>query len=166
MEEFEQWNNFCQLLFRDKELELQTPLYLQLSVLGQRAVAQATSAHWDRLLECLRKIKDLEIRSPLDTLLKLIRSGNRSLKALVRQYVLDSVPFRDPAVLERVSRSVAAVELGLGDDADLRARNLRLRVNIPPIFISLGEQLTLLSARYVQREQRNRWRWCLSMFCL
>jgi hypothetical protein len=161
VEESEQWHNFYQLLFRDKELELQTPLYLQLSVLGQRAVAQAASAHWDRLLEFLRKIKDLEIRSPLDTLLKLIHSGNRNLKALVRQYVLDSVPFRDPAVLERVSRSDAAVELGLRDDADLRARNLRLRVNIPPIFISLGEQLTLLSARYVQREQRNRWRRCL-----
>ncbi|EXJ67844.1 uncharacterized protein A1O5_09190 [Cladophialophora psammophila CBS 110553] len=131
VEEFEQWNNFCRLLFRDQELELQTSLYLQLSVLGRGAIAQAASAQWDSILEFLRKIKDQEIGSPpLDTLLKLIQSGNRSLKDLVRQYVLESVPFRDLAVLERVSRSDAAVALGLGDDADLRARNLRLRPDL------------------------------------
>ena len=130
----EELNNFHQFLFHDTEIKSKTPLYSQLSIFGQRAVTQAASAHWDRLLECLRKTKDVENRSSLDTVLKQIHSGNRRLKALVRQYALDSEPFRDPAALEQISRNDAAVELGLGADAELRARNLRLRVSISSVL--------------------------------
>lgn len=88
-------------------------------------------------------IKDLGTSSPLDPLLKLIQSGNQSLKALARQYLLASAPFKDLRVLEQVSRNAAAVELGLGDDADLRARNLRLRVSIPPHLVPFAFQQSL-----------------------
>lgn len=129
-EEVEQWKNFCQVLFNDKELQLKKPLYLHLSALGQRALAQAASTYWDTLLGRLRHIENPEFPSSPDTLLAEIQSRNRDLKALLREYVLASAPFKDPEILARVEKSHAAEELGLGDDARLRIRNLEKRPNL------------------------------------
>ncbi|KAI9774046.1 MAG: hypothetical protein M1839_001931 [Geoglossum umbratile] len=114
-------------------------IYGQLSAIGQKAVVGAASFQWDTLLGFLHKIRDPKVENPLDTLLKIIHTGNQTLKALVRQYLLDSVAFRNPDVLGRVSDSDYAVELGLGDDAKLRARNLELRPDAFKQPETLGE---------------------------
>ncbi|OCL13435.1 hypothetical protein AOQ84DRAFT_372179 [Glonium stellatum] len=113
LEESDRANSIYQLLFHDQQLQLQTIVYQKLSIIGQNAVLGAASFQWDKLREFLHKIRDPTLENPLDTLLKIIRAGNRTLKALVRQYLLESAAFRNPDVFGRVSSSNHALELGL-----------------------------------------------------
>ncbi|RYO76298.1 hypothetical protein DL766_008439 [Monosporascus sp. MC13-8B] len=130
-----QLQNVHRLLFHDQQLQLQTSVYLQLRIIGQKAVVEAASFLWDKVLQCLRQIRDVGVDNPLGTLLKIISTGNQTVKALVRQYLLDSAAFHNPDVLERVSKSDDAVDLGFSDDAALRTRNIKLR---PDLFNESG----------------------------
>ncbi|KAH8801346.1 hypothetical protein F5884DRAFT_806349, partial [Xylogone sp. PMI_703] len=123
-------SNTYQFLFHDSHLELSTSVYLQLSPLGRAAILEAGSSEWDRLLEALSEIKLVDHDRALSTLLKIIHNGNSTLKDLIREYFLASPAFRDPAVLDRIPNSEHAIGLGLGDDANLRAKNLELRPDL------------------------------------
>lgn len=127
--ESELTNNVYQFLFRERYLEPSSSVYLLLSALGQKAIVVTASSLWDKLLDRLTRIKNLNADEAVDTVLKIIQSRNRTLQALLRQYLLDSSAFKDQQILGRVSQSDHATELGLNDDADLRARNLSMRVS-------------------------------------
>lgn len=130
-----QLQNVYQLLFHDQQLQLSTSVYTQLAEIGQNAIVITASSLWDEVLQCLSRIRDDDIDNPLGILLKIIGIGNQRIKALVRQYLLDSAAFYDPHVLERVSKSDPALDLGFGNDAELRIKNMKLR---PDLFEGPG----------------------------
>ena len=136
-----QTQNVNLLLFEDKQLlQLPTSVYAQLPTIGQNAITAAAACLWDSLLDVLSRVGDDNVKAdddPLETVLKTaletVRHGNQTVKAHLRQYLLESDAFHDPQVLERVSKMKGghAADLGLVGDAALRARNMKMRVSVP-----------------------------------
>ena len=109
---------------------METSLFSQFTKLGQLELENVGRTLLDELLELLGRIQDLEIDDPLASLLKVISSGNNSLRNLLRQHGLSSAAFRDPEVLAKVITLPIAAELGLDADAKLRQRNMSKRVHL------------------------------------
>lgn len=118
-----------QLLFHDQQLQLQTSVYLQLDTIGQKIVVKEATLLWDELLQCLGRIRDIGGDNAAAALLEIINTGNQTLKDVTRLYLLQSPAFYDPETLERFSQSPLVVDLGFGDDAKLRAKNMTLRAS-------------------------------------
>lgn len=119
-----------QLLFSDPLQKLQISLCIQLDPVGQKAIVEAASFLWDQLLQCLGQIGEIDRDDPFAALLKIINTGNRILKDMIRLYLLQSPAFYNQAILETLCESGPAVSLGIAEDAALRIRNKKLRVGI------------------------------------
>lgn len=131
LEESARLDSTHQLLFHDRKLRLPTTVYAQLQAIGQKAVAAAAAFLWDKLVDSLSRIRDRDAYySPLRALLDVIGDGNAKLMALLRQYLLESPAFHNLDFLVRASAPEGGhmVDLGLGKDAMLRARNMSKRV--------------------------------------
>lgn len=136
LQESVQTQKVNELLFDDKQLlQLPTSVYAQLSVVGQKAIAATAACSWDSLLGALPQAADdghVESgHAALETALEVVQDANQTVKAHLRQYLLESNAFHDTGVLDHVSHLEGgpAADLGLVHDAELRARNIRLRVN-------------------------------------
>ncbi|KAF3939007.1 hypothetical protein ABW19_dt0205337 [Dactylella cylindrospora] len=130
-EERQQLSYLHQFLFQDQYLRTPGTLFSQLSDVGQAVIRETVAIQWDKLLDFIRKIRDAEVDDPIGKLLKVISESTRKLKALVREYLVGSQIFSDQYVLDRISRSDFAKDLGIARDADLRARNL---AKLPDLF--------------------------------
>lgn len=124
------------LLFKDKRLlRLPAPVYEQLSVIGQRAIAAAGACSWDSLLGALSDAGDnanpVSCLDALETALEAVRDANQAVKAHLRYHLLESDCFYNRQVLEQVSHAQGgyAADLGLVRDAALRLRNMNMRVS-------------------------------------
>ena len=107
-------------------------MYQSISVLGQKATTAAIAHTQNSLLDLLSGVPP---GSTLDdsttrTALEILHDGNKTVKDLLRQYLLESAAFHDKETLKLVSQSKNkfASDEGLVADAALRSRNINCRV--------------------------------------
>ncbi|KAK3356814.1 hypothetical protein B0T25DRAFT_566144 [Lasiosphaeria hispida] len=121
------------LLFLDKDI-VETTIYPQLQPIGQSGIMVDASTLWDSLVDLLAGFQSLH-ESPgrsLRALLKDVNDGNRKIKSLTRQYLLNSSLFHDPSVLAKIAslKSGPLVDLEWVNDAVLRSRNMEKRPDL------------------------------------
>ena len=106
---------------------------------------------WDTLVGLIAGLQSPHDPSTvLRPLLKAISDGSQKLNNLTRQYLLQSDPFHDPGVLEKITKgkSKHMVDLGLVSDAMLRSQNIEKRVGAavsPRSTVLLANLPTLLT---------------------
>ncbi|KAL7910084.1 hypothetical protein GGI35DRAFT_478955 [Trichoderma velutinum] len=67
-------NNIYQFFSRERYMEPSSSVYLLLSTLGQRAILMTASSLWDKLLDRLTRIQNLNANEAVDTVLQIIQS--------------------------------------------------------------------------------------------
>jgi hypothetical protein len=130
------------VLFKDKQLlQMSTPVFEQLSPVGQRVIAAAAECSMDSLLGALSPTGNsgtesnaVALEKTLGSALVAVQKANEAVQGHLRHYLLESNAFNRPDTLTHASQLQGgpAADLGLVDDAKLRARNVAKRVSLCP----------------------------------
>ena len=120
-----------EVLFKDKQLlGGNTPVFDQLSPVGQMVLAAAAENSMDALLGALSGSSTDELGETLGAALATVSEANDAVKGHIRHFLLESNAFNRLDVLANISQlqGGAAAGLGLVEDARLRAENIMSRV--------------------------------------
>jgi hypothetical protein len=132
------------VLFKDKRLlQMSTPVFDQLSPIGQKVLAAAAESSMDELLGTLSQAASgsgnagagpVPLEKTMGSALATVQAANAAVKGHLRRYLLESNAFNNPDVLKHVSqlKGGPAADLGLVADAKMRARNVEKRVSPRP----------------------------------
>ena len=121
-----------EVLFKDKQLlGGGTPVFEQLSPVGQMVLAAAAESSMDALLGALSDPNPDELGETLGAALATVSEANDAVKGHIRHFLLESSAFNRLDVLSNISQleGGAAAGLGLVEDARLRAKNIMSRVS-------------------------------------
>ena len=121
-----------EVLFKDKQLlGGYTAVFDQLSPVGQMVLSAAAENSMDALLGALSGSTPNELESTLETALATVQQANNTVKGHIRHFLLESSAFNRLDVLANIShlQRGAAADLGLVEDARLRAENIMNRVS-------------------------------------